>query len=246
MTDGPARYGHLDFNAPLSSVRADALAAALARYRPARVLDVGCGWAELLLRVLAAAPECSGIGWDTDEILLARARADAATRRLDRRVRFVSADPGEPADLLLCVGSDHVFGTQVEALRALHERLAPDGVALVGTGYWRAPPTDEQAAALGAVPGDFGSLADLVDAALAAGWRLLDLQTANEDEWNAFESGYLADGEQWLRRFPDHRDAGDVRARADRHRTEWLSGYRDVLAFAYLTLGRASAPSPSA
>ena len=35
-----------------------------------------------------------------------------------------------------------------------------------------------------------------------------------------------------------HPDAADVRAQSDRHRTEWLRGWRNVLGFAYLTLGR--------
>ncbi|MEP7180123.1 MAG: hypothetical protein ABI775_13635, partial [Pseudonocardiales bacterium] len=53
-----------------------------------------------------------------------------------------------------------------------------------------------------------------------------------------FESGYLADWEQWLLTYGEHPDADTVRAKADSHRTEWLRGYRAVLGFAYLTLGR--------
>jgi hypothetical protein len=35
----------------------------------------------------------------------------------------------------------------------------------------------------------------------------------------------------------DHPDAGQIRAGLDRHRSTWLRGHRDVLGFAYLTLG---------
>lgn len=56
---------------------------------------------------------------------------------------------------------------------------------------------------------------------------------ANEDELFAFESGYLADLEEWLL----HHDDAEVRARADQHRKRWLHGYRNAFGFAYLTLG---------
>jgi len=41
----------LTFLAPLSEARATRLVAFLAEEPPSTVLDVGCGWAELLLRV---------------------------------------------------------------------------------------------------------------------------------------------------------------------------------------------------
>ncbi len=135
---------------------------------------------------------------------------------------------------MLCVGSDHVFGDQEDALAALHPLVRPGGVLLFGTGYWQRPPSAEEAAGLGATPDELADLATLVDTATAAGFRPLDVQTANEDEWNAFESGYLADLEEALMVDPS---ADELRAQADAHRRGWLHGYRGVLGFAYLTLG---------
>jgi len=235
--DVPSYYAHLDFNSPLSGPRADALAAAIARRRPRSVLDVGCGWAELLLRIVAAAPGARGLGVDSDERLIVRGRANAAERGLSDRVELRISDgsePLDPADAVTCIGADHVFGTQAEALAALHPMVRPGGVLLFGTGYWQRLPTDAEAAGLGATPDELPELADLVDTCGAAGFRLLDLQTANEDEWNAFECGYLADLEEYLMTHPS---ADDVRTEADAHRNGWLRGYRGVLGFAYLTLG---------
>lgn len=39
-------------------------------------------------------------------------------------------------------------------------------------------------------------------------------------------------------RYGDHADAAGIRAQSDQHRDEWLRGWRDVLGFDYLTLGR--------
>lgn len=50
----PGYYAHLTYNAPLSGGRARRLVAALAATDPRTVLDVGCGWGELLLELLIA------------------------------------------------------------------------------------------------------------------------------------------------------------------------------------------------
>jgi SAM-dependent methyltransferase len=241
MSDAVGRYDKLSFNAPLSAGRADRLAAALASTDPASVLDIGCGWAELLLRIVALAPGARGKGADSDEALIARGRANAQRRGLADRVRLVVADgsePVEPAELVLCVGADHAFGDQVDALRALRALVVPGGRLFFGTGYWAQPPTPEQAGAFGATPNELRTLAGLIDLVIEEGFRPLDIQTANEDEWNEFESGFLADWEDWLHRYPGDPGAADIVAKADRHRDEWLRGYRGVLGFAYLTLSR--------
>jgi len=238
----PGRYDWLDFNAPMSGALADSLASALTRGAPRAVLDIGCGWGELLLRVLAAAPDARGIGVDRDAPLLERGRANAAARGLDSRVtfreQFPDADERGPADVVICVGADHIFGTQGEALRELATVVAPGGRVLFGSGYWERTPSVEEAEGLGATPDDFGSLPDLVDLALICGFRLLDLRTATRREWEAFEMGFLADWEEWLLRWPDDPAAPEIRERADAHRNGYLRGYRDILGFAYLILGR--------
>ncbi len=236
----PPRYRYLTFNTPLSSATADELCAALVRRQPGTIVDIGCGWAELLLRALAAVPTARGIGIDRDEELLERARTGAVGRGLADRLTTRTELPagGEQADAVVCIGADHIFGTQANALLALHGHVAPRGRLLFGSGYWQAVPTPEQAATIGADPEDFGSLADLVQLALAAGFRLIDLRTATPREWETFELGYLADWEEWLVDWSDHPSAADVRARADAHRSGYLRGWREVMGFAYLVLGR--------
>ena len=68
----PPSLTRLAFHGPLSEARAGRLIERLARPGPGTILDIGCGWGELMLRVLEAAPAATGLGLDTDEGDLAR------------------------------------------------------------------------------------------------------------------------------------------------------------------------------
>ncbi|WP_020579335.1 SAM-dependent methyltransferase [Actinopolymorpha alba] len=237
----PGYYEFLDFNAPLSDARAESIAGTIASGQPARIVDLGCGWGELLLRALAMAPTATGWGVDSDAETIKRGRANASNRGLADRVTFTVADLSampEPADAVICVGADHAFGDQREAMRSLHSTVRPGGRLLLGTGFWEHPPTVAQAASVGMAPDSLHDLAGLVDLAIQAGFRPLSVQTASRDEWEQFESGYLADWESWLISYGHTPGADDIRRMADKHRNEWLRGYREVLGFAYLMLAR--------
>lgn len=236
----------LSFHGPLSTARADRLVAELAAHLAARdsasVVDYGSGWGELLLRVLAAVPGARGTGIDVHGPDIVRGRALAAERGLDDRTTFVegpAADHIEPADLVLSIGAYQAFGTILEALAALRTRVRPGGRLLFGAEIWDRTPTESQLAAMwpGTTVAECLYLPDLVDAALAAGFRPLRVQTATRAEWEEFESGYAADAEEWLLDNPDHAEAEALRAKLDEHLSIWLRGTRDVLGFAYLTLG---------
>jgi SAM-dependent methyltransferase len=235
------RYEFLDFNAPLSDSRADSVADSLARQNPRSVLDVGCGWGEMLLRILSRCDQASGVGIDQDAELLDRGRANALERGLSSRVNFVEDTvpvEGVSGDVVICIGADHAFGTQLDALQALWGMVKPGGRVLFGSGFWERTPLESEAASVGMAPKSLSDLGGLVDMAVALGFRPLFIQTANRDEWESFESRYLADYEAWLVDHNHQPEADVIRVKADTHRREWLTGYRDVLGFAYLTLGR--------
>ncbi|MCU1430649.1 MAG: Methyltransferase type 12 [Actinomycetia bacterium] len=238
--DVPSGHTYLDFNAPLSDARASELVGSLQPLAGARVVDFGCGWAELLLRLVEAEPAARGIGVDTDTVALARGRANAAARGLDARVRLVEADVtewhGDPPDVAIAIGSSHAWGGTRAALEAMRAQLRPGGRLLFGDGIWEQPPSEDALSALGATADEFRSVAALVDLAMVCGFRILALSVANGDEWDSFESRWCAGRERWLLAHPDAPDAEAVREMLDEHRHGWLHGYRRVLGFAYLTL----------
>ncbi|MFJ8537072.1 SAM-dependent methyltransferase [Streptomyces sp. NPDC093591] len=246
-TTPPPRLTRLTFHGPLSEARAHGLVQRLTRTNPTTVLDIGCGWAELMLRILAAAPAATGTGIDIKAEDLARARRNAETRGLAQRAAFVEesavATSHGPADLVLCVGASQALSTAqppdhtTEALRALRRLVTDGGRVLLGEGFWQRPPTPAELAGMWpeAAATDHYDLATLLDLAVDAGFRPEWTETASLDEWEVFESAYQADVEIWLAEHPDHPLADETRERLDRHRAQWMS-YRGVLGLAYLTL----------
>ncbi|MPZ86259.1 MAG: methyltransferase domain-containing protein [Actinophytocola sp.] len=219
------------WNTPLAEDHAELL---LDRLEPrGSIVDLGCGWGELLLR--AVARDGSGTGVDTDAGALDRGRRAARDRGL--AVEFVeqpAADWRGTADRALCVGSSHAFGGSHAMLAALAE-VVPSGRVLVGDGCWPALPTPAAHAIFG---DDVLPLADLVAAAGETGWQVLHVDTADQREWDDFESGHRAGPREWLVSNPDDPRATEVREREDAREREYLTTYRGMLGFAYLALAR--------
>ncbi|MEU0968064.1 class I SAM-dependent methyltransferase [Streptomyces sp. NPDC005917] len=240
--DLPPRLTRLTFHGPLSEARAAAMVRRLAASRPASVLDIGCGWGELMLRLLDAVPRARGVGMDVNAGDLARGRQAAEARGLAGRVEFAeesAAGTGRgPADVVLCLGASHALSDDlVTALRELRRLVADGGRVLLGEGFWQRPPTEAELSGMwpGASSADHHDLATLVGLAVAAGFRPEWTETASLEEWEEFESAYQADQEVWLATSPGHPLATETRARLDTHRAAWLT-YRGVLGLAYLTL----------
>jgi cyclopropane fatty-acyl-phospholipid synthase-like methyltransferase len=229
VRDDFRRLAHagLMFNAPLSEERADGLVTALPIAPGHHVLDLGCGWGEILLRILAAHPATTGTGVDTEKEALDRGVLAGAQRGLHGRVEFVEADAAmfvDLADVVVCVGASHAFGGTADALHWLQQSVTPGGRVLYGDTFWAIPPTT---AALETI-GDLPSLDELRAAAHAAGFRIERDEVSTLGEWDAFEAGWRAGLES--SGLPEAVEFAQTRRR------EYEDGYRGAIGFSWLVL----------
>ncbi|UYM07653.1 SAM-dependent methyltransferase [Solicola gregarius] len=242
-------YVDLTFMSPLSDQRAEELASFLAAAPAGTIVDVGCGWAELLLRAVEQSDAHTGVGIDLDGEAIAHGRKLAAARGLADRVALVAGDgrtsaPRTPA-AVISIGASQIwrrdsdderlpYASALAGLRALVDR---DAHVVFGDGIWSVPPTREATAALGGPEDEMVDLANLVDFAEEAGFMPMAIGEASVDEWDEFESGFTACYTRWVSEHPpDHPDADEARSRARRQRDAYLRGYRGVLGLAYLQL----------
>lgn len=243
-------FEDLTFLSPLSDSRAGRLVHFASAGLDGTVLDLGCGWAELLLRVLAAAPNARGIGVDRGAAAIGHGTLLARQRGLADRVELRCGDASviapAQADAVICIGASQIWGPPVEAkqpldyagaLDALRGNVSRGARVVYGEGIWSRPPTPTAVAPLAGRLDELVPLAELVELAVAHGFMPIAVHEANADEWDEFESGYSACYARWLDDHgPDDPDAAEVRERAARQRTGYLGGYRGIMGMAYLAL----------
>lgn len=208
----------------------------------ARVLDLGCGGGEWLLRALSADPRVRAEGVDISEEALAQAREAASSRSLQERLALHHGSAADftsphPFDLVLSVGAAHAFGGLLPTLAAARKHLAPGGRVLVGDGFWEKEPSPEAVEMLG----DFADLAATLDRVTADGWtpvhgRVSTRRELDDYEWACWGSARAS----WALDHRDDPDGSEALATAATRRSEWLRAYRDTWGFVCLVLRRTS------
>ena len=219
---------------PLSEARAADLLERLAPARGGRALDVGCGKAALLLDLVERFDLAEGVGLDTNPRMLAAARSAARERGLARRLALHDrdgqalraattgcgglADLG-PFDAILHLGGPLVDDRVEATLAAIAAGLAPGRRALFGVGFWACQPDPGFARRLGAGPGELLPPDALGPLVARAGLVALHHEVASLEEWDAYESRYLANVEAWAAAGPAcaQASAGNAAATAANH-----------------------------
>ncbi|GIF67802.1 SAM-dependent methyltransferase [Asanoa ishikariensis] len=204
-----------------------------------RVLDLGCGTGEWLLRALEARPGVRADGVDISADALDRARQAAADRGVEDRlaVHLAKAEDfvaTEPYDLVLSVGAAHAFGGLLPTLAAARTHLAPGGRVLIGDGFWDREPSPEAIEMLG----DFADLATTMDLVTEAGWTPVDGHVSTRRELDDYEWACWGSLAAWALDHPADPDSAEALATAATRRSEWLRGYRDTWGFLTLVLRR--------
>ncbi|HEY2862032.1 MAG TPA: class I SAM-dependent methyltransferase [Casimicrobiaceae bacterium] len=236
--------------APLSEERATRLAGFVSANLAGTVTDVGCGWGELLIRVLQVTPDAGGLGIDLNHNFIEYGRALARARGVDDRLSLIAGDVKDHlptwSQALICIGASQIWGPPVEAkmpldyrsaLGAVREKVKPGSPVIYGEGIWAAAPTPAAIAPLGGRLDEYVFLPDLLEIARDAGFAVVQVHQASLDEWDAFESGFTARYARWLANNPgDHPDAQGVREQVERQRNAYFRGYRSILGMAYLAM----------
>ncbi|GAA1535136.1 hypothetical protein GCM10009730_50480 [Streptomyces albidochromogenes] len=204
-----------------------------------RVLDLGCGTAEWLLRALATRPRLHAEGVDVSEVALRQARRTASALGVEGRMVLHHREAADftspqPFDLVISVGATHAFGGLLPTLAAAREHLAPGGRVLIGESFWDRDPS---AAAVEAF-GDLADLATTVDHVVADGWTPVHGHVSTRSELDAYEWACWGSLASWALDHPADPAGTQALKAATAARSQWLHGYRDSFGFLCLVLRR--------
>ena len=182
------------------------IAAKLRLDRPGlEVLDIGCGWGGMALTLAREwGAQVTGITLSTEQLAVARARAEAAG--LSRQVRFALMDYREwrqPMDRIVSVGMFEHVGLQHYSgfFRLIRQALKPQGVALIhAIGRADGPGSTNPWFARYIFPGGYSpALSEVLPAAEKAGLFVTDIEI--------LRLHYAKTIAHWRARFAGNRDA---------------------------------------
>jgi SAM-dependent methyltransferase len=198
------------------------------RPRPeARVLDVGCGKAWLLIE-WARRFSVRGVGLEVNPTFLAAAEEGARRAGIEDRLRFVlgpaldfTPEPGG-YDIALCVGASFALNTFGEAVGWLRRALVPGGVLAIGEPFLRSPPTPELLKECGVDALPYRDLPGTVAVIEAQGLMLSGLIASSADDWDHYESLQWGAGLRWARENPNHPERKALLSRLEQERATYL------------------------
>jgi len=234
QTSDVAHYAGLDFWNPAGAERVDHLLSLLRLEREARVLDIGCGNAEVLLRI-AERYGARVTGVDCSPYALAQARAAFDQRAATFLEQEVSGDSafGDAWDCIVWIGGPFVGESFPETMRAFTGWLRPGGQLLMGHGFWSQPPAAEYIEAIGIPAEEMTDHAGNIECGEAEGLRPMYSCVSSRDEWDHFEGTILVNSERYA---AEHPEAPDPQGALERRRKWHIAQQRwgrDTMGFGF-------------
>jgi SAM-dependent methyltransferase len=226
-----------DYCNPISTGKIEQMLDLLPLDGASRVLDLGCGRAELALRIIERFGS-TVIAVDRSALMLDAARERAqwtgALNKLhldDSDIRSFKADP-ETFHLCVMLGAGGIGGGMPGICHQLKVWTRGGGYILVGEGYWQRQPHPDYVAFLGGSDTQYLDHRGNVQAGIDAGLIPMHAATASPDEWDEYEWKYSRSIERYAGEQPEDPEVPAMLERIRRWRDAYLRWGRDTLGFA--------------
>jgi ubiquinone/menaquinone biosynthesis C-methylase UbiE len=189
----------MKFNSPVSNAKVDKMIDIVGLSSASHAIDVGCGQGDFLIRLhQSSGAQCLGV--DVESSSINEANNQLKHNSHGDKLEFLCSDIAElpikpnSYDLAICMGASHAFAdgsaAYGKALSGLCNLVKPNGMILIGEGYWKRSPDQEYLDFLGDPVGVYNSFEENITVAERLGLTPIFASRSTVDEWDDFEWGY--------------------------------------------------------
>ncbi len=218
---------------PMRSSKLDRFCELLDLPQGGRVLDVGCGKGEFLLR-LNKLYDISGIGIDKSPFCVSDCKANKEERAPDADIEYLLMDAAdykteEQFDLTCCMGASWIYGGIKGTLEALNKMTKPGGIIIAGEPYWLKEPSPEYLKADEMERSTFHTHMENVlmgdEFGLKCGYTL----ASDHEDWDHYETLHWWSAAEYVDANPDDPDNKEILENAKKYRAIYLKWGRDTM-----------------
>lgn len=218
----------------------------------ARVLDIGSGKGEYIVRIAERfggerGRGIRGVAVDISPFCCADLRAMAARRvpAADIEVLEMAGADYHPTpgafDSASCLGASWAFGGHRGTLEYLARAVRPGGVVVTGEPFWKREPDPAYLASAGLKRDTYGTYAANVEVGEALGLIPLLALASSDHDWDYYETMLWNGAARYAAAHPEDPDVPDLLARTEKDRREYLNWGRDTLGWALYVFATPSA-----
>jgi SAM-dependent methyltransferase len=234
---------------PVNEDRLDRLYDLLELKQGARVIDIGCGKGEMLIR-LAERYHIKGVGVDKSPYCIREAAESKRKRAPQADLKFLEMDGaqykpenGEPSDFAMCIGATWIYGGYRNTIKALAGMTKPSGFAMVGEPFWRKTPSQEYVKSQRLTPDAFNTHRGNVATGGSEGLQPVYTLVSGEDDWDMYEGLHWYAAAEYAITNSEDPDLEELQARVSSERESYLRWGRETLGWAIYLFRKMNAPS---
>ncbi|MEH7134617.1 methyltransferase domain-containing protein [Priestia megaterium] len=232
-----AHSEHL-FSNPISETKINRIIDFLQLEPHAKVLDIGAGKCELLIR-LVEKYDIEATAVELYEGSILEAKKQAQKRISEGKITYIVKDAKQVIseyvdhfDVGICVGSSHALGSLELTLQALKGSVKKGGFILVGEGYWKKKPSQEYLDALGgADESELKKHHENVFMGESMGLVPIWSVVASDDDWDEYEGLYAMSMEKYCYENPNDPDYNIMLNKIRTWKRTYFTWGRDTLGF---------------
>ena len=234
---------HSDLN-PMSKDKLNKLFLLLDLVPNSRVLDIGCGKGESLIRMVELF-NISGVGVDLSPYFSKDCKDNINIRVPSSDVKILEMDgakykpdENETYDLSMCLGASWIYNGFKGTIEALKKMTKPEGLIIVGEPYWLKEPDDEYLKMSGIKKEEFNSHYKNIDVGEKEGLYCVYTLVSNHDDWDHYETLQWLATMDYVTDNPDDQDNPELLKRVKKAKMEYLLYGRDTLGWAIYVFKR--------